>query len=29
MKESIERFGEEDTMKAVKRAKELGIGDAL
>ncbi|NIB42290.1 peroxidase [Pseudomaricurvus alkylphenolicus] len=29
MKESIERFGEEATMKAIKRAKELGIGDAL
>jgi uncharacterized peroxidase-related enzyme len=26
VKESIERFGEEATMKAVKRAKELGVG---
>ena len=26
MKEAIERFGEEATMKAVKRAKELGFG---
>lgn len=29
MEESIKRFGEEATMKAMKRAKELGIGEQL
>ena len=29
MKESIERFGEEATMKAIKVAKEMGVGESL